>query len=68
MTEATKDGADRCSEFIDDIRLLFEKHDVQVDGSGYHLGGCELISGGEQDGWRLDMRDIQMLTEKKQEA
>ena len=63
--DETNDGADRCSAFVKDLAKLMEEHRVKVVGEWRDLQQCSIEPEDTENGWILDMQDIQMLTDKK---
>ena len=64
--DETKDGAGRCSAFIQALMELMKEHRVKVSGSWIELRLCSLEHDDGENGWILDMQDIQRLTDGKQ--
>ena len=63
--DETKDGADRCSAFIESMVELMKQHRVKVSGEWMDLVLCRLEHEAGENGWILDMQDIKMLTDGK---
>lgn len=63
--DPNKDGADRCETFCTAFVALLKEHGVKIAGNYYDLQAVTLQhDGGEpENGWLLDMQDIQMLTD-----
>lgn len=63
--DETNDGADRCSAFVKDLAELMKEHRVKVVGEFRDLQQCSLEHDDVNNGWTLDMQDIQMLVDGK---
>lgn len=63
--DETDDGADRCSAFIEALTKLMKEHRVQVVGQWGDLQKVRLEHDDKENGWLLDMQDIQTLTDGK---
>ena len=59
------DGADRCSAFVASLAALMREHRVKLTGTFSDLQKCNLEHDDGENGWLLDMQDIQMLTDGK---
>ena len=60
-----KDGVDRCGAFIAALHAIMKEHRVKVIGHSLNLQQIELCHDDNENGWRLDMRDVQSLTDGK---
>lgn len=60
-----KDGVDRCGAFIEALYGIMKEHRVRVAGHSVNLTQVELCHDEDENGWRLDMRDVQSLTDGK---
>ncbi len=59
------DGADRCSVFVDALVDLLREHRVKIVGAFMDLQQCKIEHDDpdREDGWILDLQDIQSLME-----
>jgi hypothetical protein len=62
--DPNKDGADRCEAFCTALVDLLRQHSVRIRGNVRDMQLVKLHhDGGSENGWILDMQDIQMLTD-----
>jgi hypothetical protein len=62
--DPNKDGADRCEAFCAAFVALLRQHQVKITGEFRDLQQVQLQhDGGQENGWLLDMQDIQFLTD-----
>jgi hypothetical protein len=63
--DATKDGAERCESFIHSILAVLKEHRVEIVGEFLDLRKCSFHhEDGPENGWVLDLEDIQNLARK----
>lgn len=65
LFDKENDGADRCSAFIKALSEIMKEHRVKVVGEWRDLQQIEMSHDDAENGWTLDMQDIQMLTDGK---
>lgn len=65
--DESNDGVERCSAFCEALIELMRVHKVTVAGHLVNLRQVEMIHNAKEleSGWRLDMQDIQSLTDGK---
>ena len=59
--DESKDGVERCSEFLDELRKLMKEHRVTVHGEWDNLQDSMFKHDDPENGWIVDMQDIQGL-------
>ena len=60
------DGADRCSAFIASLMEIMKEHRVKVSGKFADLQHSAFEHEDGENGWILDMQNVQMLTDGNQ--
>ena len=59
------DAVDRAGKFLSELSFLLFKHRVKVIGSWRDLQQCHLSHEDAENGYEVDMQDIQTLTDGK---
>ena len=65
LFDDTNDGADRCSAFLKDLAGLMKEHRVKVNGAIRDLQQVDFTHEDSENGWIVDMQDVQTLTDGK---
>lgn len=65
--DESNDGVERCSAFCEALIELMRSHHVTIAGHLLNLRQVEIIhhATDPENGWRLDMQDVQTLTDGK---
>ncbi len=59
------DGVDRCGKFLEQLSALMKEHHVKVNGVIRDLQQVDFTHEDPENGWIVDMQDVQTLTDGK---
>ena len=65
LFDETNDGVDRCSAFLKGLAGLMKEHRVKVNGAIRDLQQVDFTHEDSENGWIVDMQDVQTLTDGK---